>query len=1428
MDSRRHVPASASRLCALLLALAVLALGLVTTAVPAEAATGTVSLTAPPGYFATDTHTVFTATLSQTVAAFKTVPGDPDLNILVKDMTDNTIFAQCIGQTSVSCAAERQPQADQAHQFVAYVGRWDKTTNTVIDIKATSPTVVVRWRPFSPQLAVTRTPAGVELLATVSQATRNSGYGFLIYNQTANRVEAQCFNYATSCTTTLSASAVQPTDTFVALIAQSRTYTGVPPSIESSPVVSLVSPGPSAQNLRGGMSGCVPCSQKQAVDPVNTATGTFWETTTDLAVAGRGPALAWTRNYSAALAAADGPLGYGWRLGYGMGTRTDPSTGAVTVTEENGSEVVFTPNGSGGYTAASNVLADLTVPAGGGLRLVRRQGRAAFLFDTAGRLVSVSDRNGETTTLAYDGTEHLATVTDPAGRAVTVTWTGTHVTGLQDVAGRTVGYSYSAAGDLTGTVSVTGKSTSYTYDGAHRLLTVTDPRGGVTTNVYDTSGRVTSQTDRAGKTTGFAYSASGGLDITDVTDPRGTVHRYHYWGNVLVQETHGFGTPVAAVTKYAYDPKSLGVIAVTDPNGLVTTGTYDADGNRTSATDPNGATTTTTWSASGDLLTRTTTLDVTTTNAFDATGNLTGTAVTAAGVAPVTVSYAHGNAAHKGDVTASTDPRGKTTTYAQDVTTGAVTSVTDPLGRKTTTTYDALSRPLTTVSPRGNATGGVPGDHRTTLTYDQAGRVLTTTDPAGHLTTTTYDPNGNTKTVTDPNGKVTSTAYDPMDRPTAVTRPDLTVVGTTYDMTGNAASQTDAANRVTAYAYDQLGRTTTATDPGGRATGYTYDPGSRPKTQTDPAGAVVTYAYDPDGRLAGKTYPTGTTNIALTYDKAGRRTRTVDALGTTNYTYDTLDRLTVVSGGGVAGDRAYAYDQAGNVTSVTYPNGQKAQRTYDDAGQWTGLTDWTAQQFTFAYDPDGEPTGRTDPNGTTETRAYDNTGQTTTVTHKTGTTTLASFGYGYDLGGRNTTWTPTGTGATARTYTYTDNSRVKTVNAAPYTWSAGDDLTGTPDGTVLGYDTAAQPTTLTPTTGTATTYTYDSSGNRTGQTTGTATTALAWDRDERLTAYTAAGTTAYTYGADGLRGSKKVGAAAAEKFAWDITGQVPLLMADNTNMYLWGPGRTLLEQKPLAGGTTVYAHEDGLGTVHALTGQTGTVVATSTYDTHGRKTGSTGTVTSPFGWAGEYQDTESGLIYLRARYYDPASGQFLSRDPLVVATRDPYGYADGNPVTSSDPSGLSALCGLLSPVASLFGCHRKQTPPSDEATWAAICDADTRSAASQTSTVKQSPWDVIIARRRANPGDLAARNAEHYITARDAAGSMAYVPFADHFISVDAAAVVGYSAAKYLAYTSVGDIAFRHWPLKSDAGSGTLPDSSEVRWGLEGTSARYAAKGTFQ
>jgi RHS repeat-associated protein len=96
-----------------------------------------------------------------------------------------------------------------------------------------------------------------------------------------------------------------------------------------------------------------------------------------------------------------------------------------------------------------------------------------------------------------------------------------------------------------------------------------------------------------------------------------------------------------------------------------------------------------------------------------------------------------------------------------------------------------------------------------------------------------------------------------------------------------------------------------------------------------------------------------------------------------------------------------------------------------------------------------------------------------------------------------------------------------------------------------------------------------------------------------------------------------------------------------------------------------------------LTNSSGSVVATFTYDAYGNLTGSTGTATTPLGFAGQYTDSETGLIYMRARYFEPTTGQFISRDPIEQLTRQAYSYVNNNPLNGTDPSGLS--CGWTSP-----------------------------------------------------------------------------------------------------------------------------------------------------
>ena len=130
------------------------------------------------------------------------------------------------------------------------------------------------------------------------------------------------------------------------------------------------------------------------------------------------------------------------------------------------------------------------------------------------------------------------------------------------------------------------------------------------------------------------------------------------------------------------------------------------------------------------------------------------------------------------------------------------------------------------------------------------------------------------------------------------------------------------------------------------------------------------------------------------------------------------------------------------------------------------------------------------------------------------------------------------------------------------------------------------------------------------------------------------------------------------------------MLDDGSRRYVWGLG--LAYSVDTTGAVQVY-HTDGLGSVRALTDGTGQVVQTYQTDEFGVTTLTQGNSTQPFRYSGEPRD-ETGLINLRARMYDPATGRSLSRDTFPGVAGAPgslnrYAYVGNNPVNHTDPSG---------------------------------------------------------------------------------------------------------------------------------------------------------------
>jgi RHS repeat-associated protein len=194
----------------------------------------------------------------------------------------------------------------------------------------------------------------------------------------------------------------------------------------------------------------------------------------------------------------------------------------------------------------------------------------------------------------------------------------------------------------------------------------------------------------------------------------------------------------------------------------------------------------------------------------------------------------------------------------------------------------------------------------------------------------------------------------------------------------------------------------------------------------------------------------------------------------------------------------------------------------------------------------------------------------------------------------------------------------------------------------------------------------------------------------------------------------KTSGGSANQFMWDLAGRLPLLLKDGTTAYVYGPSGLPLEQ--VSGSTTYYFHHDQIGSTRLLTDSTGSSQATYQFDPYGNLVASTGSIANPFQFCGQYRDPEAGLYYLRARYYDPTTGQFTTPDPAVTATREPYAYSIGNPLNASDPSGLSQTYG---------------GPPGCE--WpdlgGSMCPLDTWSGKTQSSQLlpgrRRRPWERL-------------------------------------------------------------------------------------------------------
>ena len=324
----------------------------------------------------------------------------------------------------------------------------------------------------------------------------------------------------------------------------------------------------------------------------------------------------------------------------------------------------------------------------------------------------------------------------------------------------------------------------------------------------------------------------------------------------------------------------------------------------------------------------------------------------------------------------------------------------------------------------------------------------------------------------------------------------------------------------------------------------------------------------------------------------------------------------------------------------------------------------------------------TRPNSVTTNYSYDNLSRLLSVLHQVGDSTIDGEVYTVDSAGNRTSKADqlanvttnygydaiyelsqaTQGGATTESYSYDPvGNRLSSLGVSSYTTNTSNEVTAA--GGAM--------------------YTYDYNGNTTSKTNSTGTTSYTWDYENRLASVTlpnSGGTVTFKYDPLGRRIYKE-SPNATSIFLYDGDDLVETVNSAGSTVARYTPGPNIDEPLAMQRGTTTdYYEADGLGSVTSLTASNGTVAQSYAYDSFGNTTNSTGSLTNFFRYTAREFDTETGLYFYRARYYDPTAGRFASEDPLLFGGGDPnfYVYVDGDPVDYTDITGTDRTCHIPS------------------------------------------------------------------------------------------------------------------------------------------------------
>lgn len=950
---------------------------------------------------------------------------------------------------------------------------------------------------------------------------------------------------------------------------------------------------------------------------------------------------------------------------------TDPSGNKTHFLYDNSGNLISVTNALGHKTEytydSNNRLSSITIPSG---KVFRKyydttgnitqltdplSGKTAFSYNKDGKIISAINARGETIKCDYDGYGNAGKFTDPFGNITSIEYDPSgNIIKTVSPEGRVICYKYGADGSLIEETGPENKKTTYEYDEMGNLIKQIIDNKVHASYEYDVYGRLVSEKDVSGNKTIYAYDEDDNL--ISIKHPNGAEYKYDYDTN---QNNVSITGPLGETTRYEFTPTNL-LKTIFYPNNTSTYYEYDATGKMTSVTDIRGNKTSFTYDSDGNVISKTDSFGNTknfTYNElsklnkvvypsgeelsylYDACGNI----VKISNNDGLTSQYFYdklnrvvkiidfkGNPTEyaynsSGDLVKEIDSLGNTKEYIYKD--GNLVEVRQPSGETYKYTYDSLGNLLSLSSKLGTISA---------QEFDSAGRVTKSKDILNHTLLYGRDADGNLISVSDYNGNTYKYSYGIDHRVTSITDPKGNLFKIVFDKENNSRTVIGPKEeQLLKQDYNNFGDLISKIDSHGAVTSYDYDNVGNLTAVVKPDKSVTRYNYDKLQRLIGATHSDGTTD-QYTYDNYGNLLCLEGKDFKETYVYDTFHRMIETARDTPNSKVSYNYDKYDRRTKIAYPSGRTFEYIYDKFGRLSEIIDNDGNKFTFTYYNDGKIETIKYPNGVNSSYEYDPLGRAIKVEYRNSA--------GKIITGSNSNYDATGNKISTKKYTGIESK---------YSYDKNNQLSShiPPAKDKCKYDTNSNVNEIE-----GTKFTYDS-----------------YDRLIKVEPPTGK-YISYGYSPLDKRIWKEIG---GEKvyYIYDDNNVIAEIKNDKiTAEYVYGP---YIDQ-PLAlysDGKIYYYHADDIGSITAITDTAQNIITSYDYDPWGNLIYSTGDIANPYLFTGREYESDACIYYLRARYYSPKLGQFLTKDPYSEDLTDPltfnpYVYARNNPLTVTDPFGL--------------------------------------------------------------------------------------------------------------------------------------------------------------